>query len=258
MPSTDFSKPPRSGGSRRPIVALVIVVVLCLTTFLLGIMVGKRLNGAAPEVTSAPASSAVSAAVTYPVAIKAPAVSSQPAAMTASGSLATPALDSAAAGSLPVPEVQTELAALGGAAPPENGPLGSGLNPQTVAVQTSAGASAPPASDDVAPPIPVLKQDQNTVVSSVGSTQVARANSELKEGYAVQVGSFKGRSDAEKVQKKLQSSFPVFIQQVDLGAKGVWFRVTVGLYSSQPEADRVKKQLQENQKLSGFVKKVSL
>ncbi|PIP02641.1 MAG: SPOR domain-containing protein [Zetaproteobacteria bacterium CG12_big_fil_rev_8_21_14_0_65_54_13] len=60
-----------------------------------------------------------------------------------------------------------------------------------------------------------------------------------ESGFRIQIASFRTMDDAVALQKKLrQAGFKVYVQTVDLGDKGQWFRAYGGPYASKTEAER--------------------
>jgi len=70
--------------------------------------------------------------------------------------------------------------------------------------------------------------------------------------YRIQLASFRSFSDAMPLQKKMsKSGFSTFIHQVDLGAKGQWFRVYAGPFVSKSEAEDSRQRIEQQMKLKG-------
>lgn len=121
-------------------------------------------------------------------------------------------------------------------------PLGSGINlppetkkpepekPQPVAVEKQA--SPPPAPKAKVAPGP-------------------------QGHYAVQTGSFTKAEDALQVKRRLAArGYDVFIKQVDLGDKGVWYRVLVGPAADKSKAQALAVTLKNKENIAGFVRKM--
>ena len=142
-------------------------------------------------------------------------------------------------------------------------PLGSGINPRKNAVAKNGATgsrevvpetgSEPQVTPDTASkksppaPAPVAEQKQ-----SPSAAQMSAA----KEGkYVVQTASFRAEADARALAQKLKPEFPAYVREVDLGEKGVWFRVLVGPWAHRDEADESRRRVKESVKLDGFVKK---
>jgi len=260
MSQTEFSRASQQPNRRRPLVGLVIVVVLCLAAFALGIFVGKqRQKVAVADESSAP--------VTHPVATK-PAVASEPAPIVAiadggaviveqksveaviAGQQLVKDASALAKSSEPVVAPPSASVAVSSVAAIEQSPLGSGLNSAPVIPKSAVDGEISIEETIVAVAAPVSTQQSVAKVKAVVAPSSAV--------YVVQVGSFKKRADAEKLQGKLQNDFTVVVRNVDLGAKGVWYRVLVGQSVTKDAAVKLQDQLQSRYKMAGFVKKTTL
>lgn len=269
MSQTEFSRASQQPNRRRPLVGLVIVVVLCLTAFALGIFVGKqRQKIAEADESSAP--------VTHPVASKPVAVTEvAPVVATVDGRVVASELTQVMAGAeqksveavvvghqlvedaavlveptVTVVEPPPTSVSVAKIASIEQSPLGSGLNSAPVIPKA-----------DVDSEISVSKAVTAVTSPVVVSQSVVKAKSAVVPSsavYVVQVGSFKKRADAEKLQIKLQKDFLVVVRSVDLGVKGVWYRVLVGQSATKDTAVKLQGQLQSRYKMAGFVKKTTI
>ena len=140
-------------------------------------------------------------------------------------------------------------------------PLGSGINlpkggyaavvppppPPPAVAQVAAppvSAPAPPAPAEVAAaPPPAPKPKPAAEKGSAGGA------------YVVQVMSTKSEAEARKVVSKLQGAgITVHQERVDLGAKGIWYRVIAGPYSDQAAANKVAEKVKK-QKHAAIVRK---
>lgn len=251
MSQLDYGNRGRQPAKNRVLVLVLCVVILCMVSFALGIMVGKSGSETAsvPQPPPVPQKAPIppqpqSVVAQPPVVEAAPEKVAEPVAQAAVDADAAPVAD-------PLKELLPE---------PEQMPLGSGINQPTLQPVTLPNAEPPAAPDrlveqpvvaktaerapqTVEPPVPVVAP---TVTSDVSAPH-----------YVVQVASFKKNSDAVALQKKLSTNFPVQVRKVDLGAKGVWYRVLVGPAASSDEAKELLVRLQQKAKLSGFIKKVS-
>ncbi len=71
---------------------------------------------------------------------------------------------------------------------------------------------------------------------------------------AVQVGALRGKAEAESLARKLSGKgYPTYIVSPDAGTSNPVYKVRVGNYSSQDEAERVKRRLQQEEKLSPWI-----
>jgi len=84
---------------------------------------------------------------------------------------------------------------------------------------------------------------------------IGREMQSLRQGeYRIQVGSFRSRSEAAPLRKKLEDAgFASFSEAVDLGEKGRWVRVYVGPFSSRSRAESARRELKERLKISGLL-----
>lgn len=58
-------------------------------------------------------------------------------------------------------------------------------------------------------------------------------------GFRIQIASFRSREDATALQSKLnKAGFRAYVQTVDLGGRGQWFRTYAGPYASKAEAEQ--------------------
>ena len=72
--------------------------------------------------------------------------------------------------------------------------------------------------------------------------------------YRIQLASFRTNSDAVAMQQTLnRAGFSSQVRKVDLGSKGLWFRLYAGPYASKPAADSARQQIETQLKLKGFL-----
>ncbi len=129
----------------------------------------------------------------------------------------------------------------------EEPPLGSGINqPAPVSVKPASKEPPPQAT-------PVPKREP--VARTAPAPQPDKAPAIDQEGrFVVQVGSFRSLDDARTLSGRLEKkNFPVFIQQADLGAKGVWHRVRIGPYAESAAAQKVVARLKREENIDAFV-----
>ncbi len=94
------------------------------------------------------------------------------------------------------------------------------------------------------------------VVSVQAESAVPASNNRSFDGhpYRVQIASFRRQSDAAPVQEKIKrAGFPAFIRSVDLGDKGMWFRVYAGPFVSKAVAERKRKQIEMQMNIKGLL-----
>ncbi len=89
--------------------------------------------------------------------------------------------------------------------------------------------------EEVAPPKPVKEE----VVSPVKPLVT----------YSIHAGSFRTTEFAQKdVNRFSKLGFNAYLERVDLGDKGIWYRVKIGLYNTRAEVDAAEKELLEKVK----------
>ncbi len=86
--------------------------------------------------------------------------------------------------------------------------------------------------------------------STADSIYYAESLSEFADRYIIHVSSFRGRQKAkDEAFYLLGWGYPVFMYHVDLGSKGMWYRVYVGPYDTREEAMQHKIKLDENPRI---------
>lgn len=105
----------------------------------------------------------------------------------------------------------------------------------------TAAPAAVPAPIAVAPPVRLSERP------------TARGNA-----FGVHVSSFRRRATAEADAGRLgkELALPTRVLEVDLGAKGVWYRVVVGAFGSSAEALALRERLKEKGVPDGMVLKL--
>jgi cell division protein FtsN len=72
--------------------------------------------------------------------------------------------------------------------------------------------------------------------------------------YSVQVGSFRGREQAERLRSHLaHKGYPVRVEPSTVPGKGMWYRVRVGHFSDRPAADKTAQRLVSQEHLSVII-----
>ncbi len=108
----------------------------------------------------------------------------------------------------------------------------------------------------VAKPVPAQRSEVVKAVKSLpsGSHASAIPKQPLVDVYRIQLASFRTQSDAMVVKQKLsQAGFPALIHKVDLGSKGLWYRIYAGPYHSKSAAEADQKKIGKKIKLKGFL-----
>lgn len=252
------SRTQRRMEKKHAILLVVLLLGISLISFFLGIMVGRGSSGtvAAPTESVTP-----HLLVPPPLAESLPAVapSSEP---------AVPAM--------PVVEDGADKPALTfyEALPKgEQPPLGSGINlpppekpkkPQTSADKTEPSPLRPP---PPVPPVPVstvpavsetakVVAEASAPAVKVEATSAPLPKPVVQGTFVVQVASFKALSDATALRDRLiKKGYGAYVQEANLGEKGVWQRVMVGPYAGNEAVSQVVERLKNEERLSGMIKK---
>lgn len=131
-------------------------------------------------------------------------------------------------------------------------PLGSGINlpPESPKEETRAAAK------EQASPAVVKEQAITASVPASPPPKAAPLPAPAADGaFVVQVASFRARPDADKMAARLKNyQMNTSIVSVDLGNKGVWYRVIAGPYKERNEADLAAALLKEKERLSVLVR----
>lgn len=149
-------------------------------------------------------------------------------------------------------------------------PLGSGINlpkggylpPPAVASPAPAPAAPAPVAAPAAPaPAPAVAKTPPAPAPATAKAPapapVAAAAPKASAGgaFVVQVAATKDQAEARRMIDKLKAKgFSATMEKADLGAKGVWYRVTAGSYGDQAAADKAAGQLKK-QGFSAIVRK---
>jgi cell division septation protein DedD len=227
---------------KQAVTLLVLVLVVSLSSFTLGVMVGRR--GAERDLAQRQAE---------PKRI-----------MVAEAPRLAPATVAATPAKSP-PAEEEELTFYDNLARDEAAPLGSGINLPPEAEPPAAASRPDPAEPVAAAVSPKAAGGAgNAAGPAVEKTPVVAP--ELSEdvpsavadgGYSVQVGSFASVADAGRYKKTLQQKgYPVFIAEADLGAKGIWYRVRLGPYADADAAQKVLRKAAETDHIKGFVSRL--
>jgi cell division septation protein DedD len=198
---------------------LMVVLVAAVTTasFFLGVMVGER-GGAARQAEQSAALSA---------------------------QLPPPSLPTASAAGSQRMTFYEDLPK-GNAAP-----LGSGINlPKTSPAPPPVPTAAAPATKPAAPAPVVAVPVATAPLPPPTPTAVSATEARSAPGgsMVVQVASTRDEGEAKRLVEKLRGQGHVaFYERADLGAKGVWYRVSTGPYADRGTADKVAAQLKQQQ-----------
>jgi cell division septation protein DedD len=237
---------------KQAVILLAMVLVVSLVSFALGVLVGR--GSARPVVAVAP-----------PQAVRMPVAEAVP----------PPAAAAPATGERPADSLTFyDSLPKGGQAP-----LGSGINlrpasepaplatvpaaeparPAAVSPATAVATSMPTKADVPAPSpakatAPAAKA---TAPAAKATAPVAKATAPTAAGgYLVQAAAFRRSDDARGLQAKLaRKGYSVFTEEANLGAKGVWYRVYVGPFTTAGAADSVVSRLKTEERLTALVRK---
>jgi len=252
------SRTQRRMEKKHAILLLVLLLGISLVSFFLGIMVGRGSSGTAAAPTES---------VTPPLPVPPPLAESLPV-------VEPPSTPTAPAG--PVVEEGADKPALTfyEALPKgEQPPLGSGINlpppekakkPEALAAKTEPAPLRPP------PPVPPVAVAEAPAASAVATlaTEVPAPTVKVEappiplpkpviQGtFVVQAASFKALSDANVLRDRLiKKGYGAYVQEANLGDKGVWQRVMVGPYAGNEAVSQVVERLKNEERLSGMIKK---
>lgn len=118
--------------------------------------------------------------------------------------------------------------------------LGSGINlaPEPVRDEPQPESIRSPSAS--AGPEKVQEEVKTTVTPAPPAPAPAppRPAAVVAGNYLVQVAAVKDRSGAEGLRDRMKKQdYEAFVEKVDLGAKGVWYRVYAGPFGSKKDAD---------------------
>jgi cell division septation protein DedD len=216
------SRTQRRSERRQLLVTGLLVVTIAVASFFLGVMVGER-NGSARQ-----------AEIAYQ----------------ASAQIAPPPLPAATA----APSRLTFYDDLpkGNAAP-----LGSGINlPPSSMPGSTARVQAPapvapvkdPAVEAAPVPAPAAKVPDSLPAAKPPPPTVAPPAPKASAGgsLVVQVAATRDQAEARRMVDRLKGKgYAASAERADLGAKGIWYRVSVGPYADRATADKAAAQLKQ-------------
>jgi DedD protein len=101
---------------------------------------------------------------------------------------------------------------------------------------------------------PPLKKKAVSPAKALKKDKAIQTKERQKEGrLAVQVASTKDPKSADEMVKKLQQKgYPAFSMKADIPEKGTWYRVRVGYFNDNTEAESIRRQLLK-EKFEGIV-----
>ena len=217
----------RRTSSRKPIFTAVLLVVVALFSFGIGFMAGRNSAPMVPAevVTSTPR---------------------QP--------ISTPKPDP----SIEVVEekIKKEKLTFFEALPKgEQPPLGSGINVPPEEKDPVAAKIVNEQTEVVPAPVkPAPAKATTSVKSTAKVTTTAKATAAAP--HLLQISSFRSPDEAGILVRRLEKKdYKPYIQQVDLGSKGVWYRVFLGPYASKDKAKTAAIRLKADEKLDSLLRK---
>lgn len=239
------SRTQRRMEKRQSLLLLVLALVVALVSFALGVMVGRGGRGAAPvaEVTTA-----------EPQRIAIPAPPEAATEETGDGITETVVTDDSEASQLTFYDSLPQ-----GKQPPLgsgiNLPPGSGSEPSRAAAPATTtprpvATASPTATTTTAPrqvtaSAPAPKAVTPKPAAAVAPTaapaaekKTAPAKSDSGALYVVQVASLQQKSAADGLRDRLaQKGYPAYVEGVNLGDKGYWYRIYAGPFTSRETAN---------------------
>lgn len=224
------------------------LVFLCMATtvvsiviFLCGVLVGRGVRpveAVAEAAAVAPADVPDTAVPADAPAASAPAAANEP----------TPTPD-VPPGNEPAPAPAAAAPAPVTPAPPAPAP-----EKKTEPAKTEVAAAAKPAAPPAATPAPAAAANREADAPAPKAAAEAPAAAKGGGAIAVQVGAYRERGEADQLAKKLSGKgYAVYIVSPDANAATPMFRVRVGNYTSQDEASRVKRRLEQEEKLKPWI-----
>lgn len=217
----------RRASNRQPKYAAVLLAVVALFSFGIGFMAGRT---TAPQVTAAVASPVTP----QPITAQRPDPSS----------------------AVVEEKVEDQKLTFYDALPKgEQPPMGSGINvppeqndpvAEVIDQQTAKVSPAP------APPAPV----KAVAKPAPAPKPTAKVSASASAPHVLQVAAFKKPTEAGRLVLELEKKdYEPYIQQVDLGSKGIWYRVFLGPYATKDKARTAAIRLKAETKREALVRK---
>lgn len=249
-------------NGKQLIFLFMAVTVVLVVTFLFGVLVGRNVREATPEIASAD-------------------IASDPGLVPASGQADSPPAPGGAASPAPAAPPAEELSyserLLRDQAPVETLKPAAQPAPAPVIqepVSQKAPVPPPPAAARKAPPVapkepapsparaaaPPKERPPTTVTSGSQTGPPAsapepaaavKASDPSGPGFAVQVAAYRDRRDADTLAKQLAAKgYPAFVMDPVKGTSTALFRVRVGKYKTLKDAEAVESRLQTSEQLT--------
>ncbi|HKJ04751.1 MAG TPA: SPOR domain-containing protein [Geopsychrobacteraceae bacterium] len=225
---------------KQALILLVLVLIVSLSSFTLGVMVGRR--GAERDMAQSQSEQGRIMVADSPSTQSATGVGEQ--------------IEGA-------PAEEEKLTFYDNLSRGETVPLGSGINlpPEEEPVTEPPSEVQVPATLEVAKVSPQAESQPRpgNGQASAGTPEIPKEIPRAAAGgtYSVQVGSFSSVADAGRLKKSLmQKGYPVFIAEADLGAKGIWYRVRLGPFADAEEAKTALTIADKKDNIKGFVSRL--
>jgi cell division septation protein DedD len=123
----------------------------------------------------------------------------------------------------------------------------------SAAPSAKAVASPEPEAKKPAPPEPEAKKPASDKIA-VPADKLAAASRDQKSHYALQLSAFQDRAEADEFAKKISGSgFKPSIVAADIPGRGVWYRVRVGDFATQRAALEAKAEFERKLHLIAYV-----
>lgn len=219
----------RRAGNRQPKIAAVLMVAVAILSFGIGFMAGRNSVDPMPVV-------AVSSTPLQPV----PMPKTDPSIEVIEEKVEEEKLTFF--DTLPKGE-QTPLGSGINVAPEETDPVAAKIAQQTLDVAPSPAPVKPAPPKEVVAPKPVVRPPTKAVASA-------------NVPHVLQISSFRSPDEAGILVRRLEKKgYQPYIQQADLGSKGIWFRVFLGPYASKEKAKTAAIRLKTDEKLESLVRR---
>jgi cell division septation protein DedD len=252
------------------------LVFLCMATtvvsiviFLCGVLVGRGVRPveAVAEAAAVSATDSVPADTSVPVDTTPAGGASAPAANEPTPTPDVPPGDEPADKPAPAAAASAPLTPAPPAAAPVNTPPPAPAavkKPEPTKADVAAAKPVPPPPAATPAPAPAAAAPTAAIAATrepaapkpaAEAPAASAAPASAKGGViAVQVGAYRERVEADALAKKLTGKgYAVYIVSPDANAANPMFRVRVGNYTSQDEASRVKRRLEQEEKLKPWI-----
>jgi DedD protein len=246
MSQRSISRSERRMEKKQAIILLFLVLAVSLVSFSLGVMVGR---GGVDKSIAKAEPQAASQRHTLPAPEP-----QNPALENTSGQMSVAPQTEAAAGAVATPDKPADALTFYETLPRGDLPMGSGINlPPATTDQAVEGSSTV---KDI--PGHTQPSGSRTVKKTVTASVPAEASHAISATgrYVVQLASFKDTGAAAAFKQKLDAKgYSLFVEQADLGSKGVWYRVYAGPYGDRAAAEQIALRLHQQEKISPLVRK---